>query len=177
MVGVAADDTLNVRAGPGVEFEVLFELPPLAMDIAATGHNRDLGGAGFWSEITAEGRTGWANTSFLLQPGQVTDITAELYPTPAERPGAETMLELGQVVGADRASDEPPSEVVVVDGPSVGDLGEIVVDVIGFGDDAVGGERLHVFAEPLPDGETFQVRTVESTLLCTRGVSDDGLCV
>ena len=109
--------------------------------------------------------------------GRTTDDTAALYPTPADRPAAETMLEIGQLVAEVHASDSPPSEIVVVDGPSVGDLGEITVDVLGLGDDSLGGVRLHVFAEPLPDGETFQVRTVETTLLCTRGVTDDGFCL
>lgn len=176
VVGVAADDTLKVRSGPGVEFDVVFELEPLAMDAVATGHNRSLGEAGFWSEITADGRTGWANSAFLLQPGQTRDITAELYPTPADRPSAETMLELGRTVAAANASEEPPSDIVVVDGPTVGDLGEITVDVIGLGDDAQGGVRLKIFAQPDPGGESFTVRTVEATVLCSRGVAD-GLCV
>lgn len=173
---VAADDTLNVRSGPGVDFEVLVELEPLATGVVATGHNRSLGEAGFWSEITVDGVTGWANTRYLLQPGEVRDITAELYPTPADRPSAETMLELAELVGGAVASEEPPSDIVVVDGPTVGDLGEVTVDVIGLGDDAVGGMRLTVFAEPAPGGESFTVRTVEATTLCSRGVTDDGLC-
>lgn len=177
VVGVAADDTLKVRSGPGVDFDVVFELDPLAMNAVATGHNRSLGEAGFWSEITADGRTGWANSAFLLQPGQTSDVTAELYPTPADRPSAETMLELGRIVAGHSASDDPPSDIVVVDGPTVGDLGEITVDVIGLADDSQGGVRLKVFAEPDPGGESFTVRSVEATVLCSRGVTDDGVCV
>ena len=177
VIGVAADDTLNVRSGPGVEFDVLFELDPLATNMTATGHNRSLGDAGFWSEVTVRGTTGWANTSFLLHPGQVTDITAALFPTPADRPEAATMLALGELVAGLRASADPPSDIVVVDGPTVGDLGEVTVDVIGLGDDAVGGERLTIFAEPGPGGERFTVRSVEATALCSRGVDEDGLCV
>jgi hypothetical protein len=178
VVGVAAADTLKVRSGPGVEFGVLFELGPLAMNAVATGHNRSVGNGGFWSEITAGDRTGWANTAFLLQPGQVSDITAALFPTPSARPKAETMEELGQVVGRRRAgAAEPPARIVVVDGPTVGDLGEITVDVIGLGDDSQGGERLKIFAEPGPPGARFTVRTVEATALCSRGVTKDGLCV
>lgn len=175
VVGVAAGDTLKVRSGPGVEFDVVFELRPLGT-AAATGHNRSVGEA-FWSEITAESRTGWANTAFLLQPGQVTDITAEMFPSPADRPAADTMRRLGQLVAGRRASTEPPSRIVVVDEPAVGDLGEITVDVIGLGDDAHGGERLRIFAEPGPSGDRFTVRTVEATALCSRGVTDAGLCV
>lgn len=178
VVGVAADDKLEVRSGPGVDFDVVFELGPLAMNATATGHNRSVGQGSFWSQIVADGRTGWANTAFLLQPGQVTDITAALFPTPGARPKAETMGELGQVVGRRRASAaDPASTIVVVDGPTVGDLGEITVDVIGLGDDAQGGERLKIFAEPGPPGARFTVRTVEATALCSRGVTQDGLCV
>lgn len=175
VVGVAADDVLNVRSGPGTGFDVVVELPPLAAGVVATGNNRSLDEQGIWAEVEAEGETGWANTAFLLQPGPVTDITTELFPTPADRIGAETMLELGRAVADLRASEEPPSDIVVVDGPTVGDLGEITVDVIGLGDDAVGGERLAVFAEPDPSGEGFVVRTVEATTLCLRGVTE-GLC-
>ena len=178
VVGVAAADKLKVRSGPGVEFGVLFELGPLAENAVATGHNRSVGEGGFWSEITAEGRTGWASAAFLLQPGQVTDITAALFPTPSARPKAETMDELAQVVARRRAgAAEPPAKIVVVDGPTVGDLGEITVDVIGLGDDAQGGERLKIFAEPGPPGARFTVRTVEATALCSRGVTEDRLCV
>ena len=65
----------------------------------------------------------------------------------------------------------------MTDGPNVGDLGEITLDVIGMGDDSILGERLHVFGDPDPGGESFTMRTVERTLLCARGVGDDGLCV
>lgn len=176
VVGVAADDVLNVRAAPGVDFEVVAELAPLADGATATGHNRQLDDS-IWNELTVDGATGWANSAFLAQLGEVGDITTELYPAVADRPTAETMRQLGEQVAQDRAGDEPPApDVVVVDGPSVGDLGEITVDLVGYPDDAVLGERLHVFAEPDPGGESFTVRTVESTTLCRRGVSD-GLCV
>jgi hypothetical protein len=62
----------------------------------------------------------------------------------------------------------------VVDGPHVGDLGEVTVDVVGLADDSILGWRLHVFAQP--EGATFHVRTVEQTVLCARG-ADAGLCV
>ena len=60
------------------------------------------------------------------------------------------------------------------DGGGCVDLGEIAVDVIGLGDDSVGGYRLRIFAEEGPD--TFTVRTVERTTFCSRGAGDDGLC-
>lgn len=177
VVAVEADDVLNVRAAPGVEYAVVTALDPLADGILPTGHNRQLDDGSIWAEIDADGETGWANTAFLAHPGDVRDATSALYPTPADRPRAETMVELGELVAATVAGDgEPQPDIVVVDGPTVGDLGEITVDVVGFPDDSVLGDRLHVFAEPDPGGESFTVRTVEATTLCRRGVSD-GLCV
>lgn len=168
VVGVEADDVLNVRSGPGVEFDVVTELEPLARGIVATGHNRSRED-GFWVEVEAEGGTGWANVSFLSHLGQVDDITTEISVT-----GAETMLDLGMQIAESRAPEGPPEpRIVVVDGPEVGDLGEITVDILGFADDAQGGERLHILGEP--GIESFTVRTVERTLLCVRGVTD-GLC-
>jgi hypothetical protein len=177
VVGVEADDTLNVRSGPGVDFDVVTELAPLADGFTATGANRQLDDGAIWAQIETEEGTGWANTAFLAHPGATDDVTSQLYPATEDRPRAETMLELGQTVGEAVASDEPPSTITVVDGPTVGDLGEITVDVIGLGDDALRGLRLHVFAQPDEGGETFTVRTVEQTFHCTRGVTDDGLCL
>ena len=177
VVGVEADDVLNVRAAPGVEYEIVAELDPLADGLMPTGHNRQLDDGPIWAEIEVDGETGWASTAFLAHPGAVRDTTSELYPDVADRPRGDTMRQLGELV-ADRVAGEgePEPDVVVVDRPSVGDLGEITVDVVGFPDDSVLGERLHIFAEPDPGGESFTVRTVESTTLCRRGVSD-GLCV
>jgi hypothetical protein len=176
VVGVAADDVLNLRSGPGADFEVVAELEPRATGLVATGHNRSLDEGGFWNEVRVGDDGGWVNAAFVAQPGQVDDITSEVAATP-DRPRASTMEELGRLVGATRASDEPPSEIVVVDGPELGDLGEVTVDVIGMGDDAVRGERLAVFGTPEPGGAGFTLRTVERTVLCARGVTPEGLCV
>ncbi len=177
VAGVAADDTLKVRSGPGTDFNVVLELQPTATNATATGHNRSLPDAGFWSEIVVEGQAGWANTSFLLQPGEVNDVTTALYPTPADRPTEKTMLELGRAVARVRAADDPEANTVVVDGPTVGDVGEITMDIVGVGDDSVGGERLKIFAEPGSRGASFTVRSVEATTFCRRGVTQDRLCV
>lgn len=181
VVGVAAADTLNVRAGPGTDYPVAFTLEPLAHDIRATGHNRWVA-EGIWAEVDAGGRSGWANVRFLLQPGSVEDVTARLYPSPSDRPSATTMTALAQAVErrwrqesiGSEGSDESGSRVVVVDGPHSGDLAEVTVDVLGLHDDALGGVRLHVSAERMAG--RFTVRAVEVTELCSRGVTD-GMCV
>lgn len=174
VVGVAVDDTLNVRAGPGTEYDAVFELAPRADGFQATGRNRTVPDGPLWVEVLIDGRTGWVSAAFVAQPGQTTDVTADL----GGRPSGETMVEIGKAVAALRAPGEGQEpEVTVVAGPTVGDLGEITVDAIGYGDDALAGERLHVLAAPDASGEGFTVRTVEATALCARGVSGDGLCV
>ena len=174
VVGVAADDVLNVREVPGVGGEVFGELQPLADGITATGRAR-LVDDSVWFQIDGDAADdGWVNARYLAVLGETTDITSEF----AERPAAETMLQLADMVAALRAPPDGEGDgptVVVSDGPSVGDLGEVAIDVLGFADDAIRGERLHLFAEPDMGGEGFTLRTVERTLLCARGVSD-GLC-
>ena len=86
------------------------------------------------------------------------------------------MTDLGRVVAEALASDEPPSRIVMTVSPTVGDLGEVTYDVVGLGDDALRGFRLHVFGTPSESGEGFVLRSVEQTLLCGRGVNA-GLCV
>lgn len=175
VVGVEADDVLNVRAGPGVDFDVVATLDPLSDgEAVATGTNRQLDGGAIWAEVEIGDAAGWANTAFLLQRGVTDDVTASLYPPEADVPSAETLTDLAEIVAAELASEEPPTEVVVVDGPTVADLGEITVDVVGVPDDATGAFRLHIFAEE--GDEEFVLRTVERTDMCRRGVDAEGRC-
>jgi len=182
VVGVAADDVLNVRAAPGPSFEVVAELGPLEDGVTATGHNRQVGDDQLWVEVDTGAARGWVNGAYVAELGTTDDTTSQLYPEVADRPLADTLVQLGEQVardtfgrGGEGGTGGPTPRIVVVDGPSVGDLGEITVDVLGFPDDAVLGERLHVFAEA-EGGEAFRLRTVEATTLCRRGVADD-LCL
>ena len=86
------------------------------------------------------------------------------------------MLDLGLIVAESQASVEPASRIRVARPPSVRDLGDVTYDVIGLGDDALFGLRLRVFGTPDESGESFTLKTVESTALCGRGVTADGLC-
>ena len=173
VIGVAAGDTLNVRDVPGTAGEVFGELDPLADDIQVTGRARTVDGSQWWQIEGGAVEDGWVNARYLAWLGQTTDITSEL----EERPGAATLDELARIVADLRApsSEGDGPQVVISDGPTVGDLGEITVDVVGFADDAIRGERLHVFAVVDEGDARFTLRTVERTLLCSRGTSD-GLC-
>lgn len=173
VIGVAHDDVLNLRAGPGADQEILAEIPNTFEGLVALGNTRDVGDA-FWIEVDHEGTTGWVHFSFIGFIGVTDDMTAAVIDELGESPVAETMADIGLVVAETFASDEPASEIVMVVAPSVGDLGEVTYDVIGVGDDAVRGFRVHVFGQPAD--ETFGIKSVEVTTLCGRGVTDDGLC-
>mgnify|MGYP001546109058 CR=1 FL=1 len=175
VVGVAHDDVLNVRIAPGTDQPVVQELDPLSDDVVALGKARALP-ASIRLEVAAVGGSGWASSSFLAYLGGTTDETAAIAETLGETPAAETMLDLGLMVAEALASDEPPSRIVLSVAPTVGDLGEVTYDVIGIGDDAVRGFRLHVFCYPDAGGEGFVLVSVEQTVLCGRGLAGE-LCI
>lgn len=173
VIGVAHDDVLNLRAAPGPSFEIVGEIPPLEDELVARGETRDIGQA-FWIAVDHDGTEGWVNFRYTAHLGVTDDETSAVVDRLGERPVAETMEELGTTVAESFASEEPASDIVLVAEPTVGDLGEVTYDVIGLGDDAVAGLRVHVFGDPVDEG--FSLRSVEVTSLCGRGVTDDGLC-
>lgn len=173
-VGVAFDDVLNVREGPGTTYAIVESVAPLGTAIA-TGRARLLSRS-IWWEITVDGTTGWSNSRYLSYLGETDDTTSRIVERFGSIPVAETMTELGQIVADLNASEDPPSIVVMVVAPTVGDLGEVTFDVVGLGDDSVWGVRLHVFGMPTESGEGFSLKSVETTALCARGLSG-GVCV
>lgn len=173
VVGVAHDDVLNIRAAPGNDQSIVVTAEPTATDVIATGEARELTRS-LWYEVTADGTTGWASISFLAFEGGTDDATAEFLDGGAI-PEVETMVDLGELVVAGFASEEPASAVTQTVSPVVGDLGEITYDVIGLGDDAVAGYRLHIFAAPGESGESFVLKSIERTTFCSRGL-DGELC-
>lgn len=175
VVGVDRDDVLNVREAPGTDRAIVATLAPTADDVVTTGRARSLARS-IWYEVEIDGGTGWVNLSFLALPGVVDDITAQVVADLGGIPTAETLVELGELVAATRASDDVESRIAVVVGPTLGDLGEITMDVLGFADDAVAGERLHVFADQDDSGEAFGLSSVEATTWCLRGLADGDRC-
>jgi hypothetical protein len=175
VIGVAHDDVLNLRAAPGASQPILERIPPLYESLIALGHTRDLGQA-FWIEVDYDGTEGWVNLRYVAFLGATTDETASIIDNLGETPAARTMAQLGLTVAESLASPaDPKSEIVLTAAPTTGDLGEVTYDVVGLGDDAVRGVRVHVFGQP--QGEEFVLKTVEMTTLCGRGVTDDGFCI
>ncbi|MDH3729530.1 MAG: hypothetical protein OES13_00190, partial [Acidimicrobiia bacterium] len=152
VIGVQYDDTLNVRSGPGITFDVIATLDPTLMGISGTGNGWQLPSGTVWWEIDAGGGIGWANQRFLSRFAGVDDITSLVVASLGEIPLAETMLELGTIVANAVASTDVESGIVVVVAPTVGDLGEITIDVLGLADDSQEGWRLHIFGQPTESG-------------------------
>lgn len=60
---VAEDDVLNMRSGPGVEFDIVATLPPDANSVQLTSTPAE----GDWVEISWQNQTGWVNRYFLTE--------------------------------------------------------------------------------------------------------------
>jgi hypothetical protein len=174
VIGVAHDDTLNLRAAPGPTQEILDTVNPVYESLVAAGETWELPGA-FWVKVGYEGTPGWVHMGFVAYLGQTDDVTARVTADLGESPVTNTMEELGLLVAETFVSPEPSSEIVMTVGPTPDDFAEVTYDVIGLGDDAVTGVRLHVFGAPADGG--FTLASVESTDLCARGVTEEGPCV
>ncbi len=171
--GVEADDELNIRAMPGTDNEIIGAAAPTADDLVATGRARQLPRS-FWYEVSHGGVTGWVSVAFVAYEGGTDDATAE-YLAENGSASAETLQDLGRIVAQGFASVDPDSELVESIAPTIGDLGEVTYDVVGLGDDAGAGYRIHVFATEGESGESWDLRTIERTSYCTRGVTGE-LC-
>lgn len=67
VIGVADDDVLNVRSGPGVTNEVIATLSPNATGLAHTGAVTLVDGEMWWEILTAspDSEMGWVNRRFI----------------------------------------------------------------------------------------------------------------
>jgi len=177
VVGVQFDDVLNLRAAPGTNQTILKELPPTYIRLMAKGNARALP-ASIWFEVDADGTVGWVSSRFVAYLGATDDVTSRIVADLGGIPSAETMLDLADIVADSLESQgEPESRITVTVAPDVADLGEVTIDIIGFGDDALFGLRVVIFGQPDASGDSFSLMAAEATSLCGRGATADGLCV
>ena len=174
VVGIGHDSTLNVREEPGGE--IVTRLDADATGIVPTGTTQVLTDV-LWYEVHAAGVIGWVSGDYVTPLGGTVDATAEVVARLGQTPSAENLAALGRAVAAVVAAEEPESRVRISGEPTVGELSEVTMDVVGQPDDSVRGFRLRIFATRDSDG-TFVLRNVESTVMCyiERGVSAGGLC-
>ncbi len=65
--GVAADDVLNLRAGPGVSHPVLGSLRPDAQEVEVIGPSAN----GRWLQINLGEQTAWASSFYMQRRGPI----------------------------------------------------------------------------------------------------------
>ncbi len=68
VVGVAPNDVLNIRGGPGVSHGIVGMFPPDARDVRITGRIRTLDSGAVWVEVRSAALpagVGWVNGRFL----------------------------------------------------------------------------------------------------------------
>ena len=71
VVGVASDDLLNVRSGPGVDRPVVGTIPFYGMDVRVAGKGQQAGDA-LWVPVRYQDVAGWVNNNYLArQVGRV----------------------------------------------------------------------------------------------------------
>ncbi len=168
--------TLPVLNAPASGDPALHQLANDREDIVTTGLACLLETSGLWYEITADGVTGWVDAYNLGYLGRTDDPTAEIVADLGSIPFGSVISVIGDVV-THFASVEPPTVVTRQGEYTFGDLIEGTIDLIGFGDDAVKGWRLHFFLLEDEDSSNVGLMTVERTSICLRDVTDDGLCV
>ncbi|MGH1504740.1 MAG: hypothetical protein ACRBI6_14360 [Acidimicrobiales bacterium] len=186
VVGVRWDDTLNFRSGPGVETDVVIDLPAIQdfpTPIVASGEAWQFPGS-IWWKVEVDGQELWASQSFLGMLGNTTDITAEVEGLLGIQP-ITTIEDAADRVAATRLIDvESEIRIRHVVQPLAFDFtSRAVIDVLGYPDDSVKGERLEITLDPVfdesgdePELVGWVVTRVDSTPICSRGVSG-GLCL
>lgn len=65
VVNVASDDTLNLRAGPGVVYAVVADVGPAGEVMLSDRFFRTDDGAEWWLVKTETGDVGWVNGNFV----------------------------------------------------------------------------------------------------------------
>lgn len=175
VVGVAAGSSLNLRELPGVDHAVRTTVRPGA-GLVATGRARLLSGGsgGVWTEVSNGATTGWASTQFLSFPGRTTAGRSQFIELNETFDGPQAVadrIRAGASTGAEGQVD-----VVIAEGPTATTAGQLlVIDILGFADDSVQGNRLRITGEAGPR-DSLVVVGIESMVLCYRGVSPEGLC-
>lgn len=172
VVGVRHDDVLNLRSRPDPEAAIVATAAPLAgtPEIRSAGEGRLLD-PGAWWKLTVGGQEAWANLRFVAALGTSDDLLAELSGQLGSLEAA-TIDDLVAAIADARGSEDPPSRTVEVAPPTPTSR---TFDLLDLGDDAIRGERIAITVDA-GDGQVTLV-AAERTLICSRGVSDDGLCL
>lgn len=90
VTGVASNDTLRMRMGPGVGYVEIGGIPSRACDVVVTGRCE-----GDWCPVSFDGRTGWSNRRFLeaarSEPKQIPFTPGPPQPAPPKEAAAAAL--------------------------------------------------------------------------------------
>lgn len=179
VVGVAADDVLNLRALPDPSAEILGTLDPLGI-AEITDRKRIIGDA-IWVEVVLDdGGAAWANLNFLKPLAGVRDVTGDItdllggsLPTAASADELVEAFEAQILAASTEDGGEGPGPTATVVAAN-DDGSTATIDVTGYLDDSVLGDRLTIAITD--DGGSFSITAIESAPICQRGV-DGGFCL
>lgn len=93
VVNVAADDTINLRAGPGAQYPVLVEVAP-GTSVEVTPEAAAAFDGGRWHLLQTASGPGWANGAFLSIPRSDEEKLVDAFVAFAEDPTAERLADL-----------------------------------------------------------------------------------
>ena len=179
VVGVAHDDVLNVREGPGTGFGVSGALEPTAVDVVVTGKARLLSES-VWYEVNADSGTGWVNGAYLGLLGSTDDATPLVVDMFGNPLAGDDLDFLGATIADAFLGEEGSGWIALVEpseGVSAAAVASLTYDAVGLDDDSVKGYRLVIHATQDASNEPFVMRAVERTSICWRGVTADSLCL
>ena len=175
VVGVAHDDVLNFRTLPDASSPIRATVAPQATspEVISMGEGRLLTGSAWW-HVTVDGQELWANSRFLGTLGDTYDSFDELSSRlggDLEDPSIEALVER---LRAALSADGPEASATFVTDPDIGSgTQDVTVDLLGYGDDAIYGERIVLTVTDTTGSGSPGVRltAAEATLICSRGVS------
>lgn len=173
VIGVEHDDVLFVRQLPDPESAEVARFEPTDV-VTSTGRERSVD-EGLWVEVEISAGVGWVSMSYLGFLGRTQDVTADYQDVPPTAEEAELVASVGERTAEQHGTEGPTVSWTIIGTPQDEDPETYLVDVLGYPDDATYGERLRVTVAD--EGDGYSLHSVESTAICGRGVSDDGLCV
>ncbi|MFT7475657.1 MAG: hypothetical protein ACI81L_002597 [Verrucomicrobiales bacterium] len=178
------DGGLNVRSNAGIDNPVLVTIGR-STELISTGGCETLGNLDWWEVTTSDGSsTGWVSSRFLsdlpvFNPG----LGKAIVDTDNIGIGGETVDELMGNLAEKYGFEE--DVVVTLIGEPIGQDAQgasVVYELTGLKDDASNGYRIEMdvlFDKTEENGEeivSFTALKITNYALCTRGVTEDGLC-
>jgi len=173
-IGVPVDETIDIRALPGVNQPPAGQVPPGTRVEKMTEEFETEDGL-LWWQVRAGDVQGWIqpNVAYMGPDEDITELVAPRIDSSVIYAEAE---EAALVVAEAVALDQGPSDIMIVGRRDIEGQNSttITVDILQPGDDSVIGSRLRI-ASSITSGHQ-PIKVLKSTL-CARGVDGSGLCL